>query len=276
MYSFSNLVLELKTPKVVEEEPADKKDPKKKAAAADPKKDPKKKTGPGGKKDEEEDLPKVIPKVRINLSMIEEQSLDEFIKCVRAIQLRTPKLLMLFITLEDAEQLGTDPEEVSIKFLLEKLNQALETTVIWEKDWIINDWADRMENEYYQDEAVILFENLALLPAELGYETITVETQVANPTTSEIVVKQTPKKFRCLYDEIKTFADISSQYANVGLGDIDILAGRLLQLRQTRQNEQHLHQPRNLHVWQEGQRASQILPKILQQSAELDFASPGW
>jgi hypothetical protein len=222
VYSRSNLVLELKTPKVVEEDPADKKDPKKKATAGDPKKDPKKKTGPGGKKDEDDDVPKVIPKVKFNLSLIEEHSLEELIKCVRAIQLRTPKLLMLFVTLEGAEQLGTDPEEISIKFLIEKLNQVLETTVMWEPDWIINDWADRMENEYYPEEGVVLFENLALLPAELGYETIAVPAPVTNLTASDIHGKMINKRFRVLYDEIKTFANSTSQYANVTSCNPDI------------------------------------------------------
>lgn len=216
MYNISNIVMELKTPKVVEEDPADKKDPKKKTTATDPKKDLKKKTGAGGKKDEEEEVHKVIPKVKVNLSMIDEHSLEEFIKCVRAIQLRTPKLLMLLVTLESAEQLGNDPEEVSIKFLLEKLNQALETTVLWEQDWFINDWADRMENEFYPEEGVVLFENLALLPAELGYETIAVPAPVTNMTGSDVHGKMVNKRFRVLYEDIKSFVNTTSQYANVG------------------------------------------------------------
>lgn len=216
--------MELKTPKVVEEDPADKKDPKKKATAADTKKDPKKKTGGAGKKDEEEEVPKVIPKVKVNLSMIEEHSLEEFIKCIRAIQLRTPKLLMLLVTLEGAEQLGTDPEEISINFLLEKLNQALETTVIWEQDWFINDWADRLENEFYPEEGVVLFENLALLPAELGYETIAVPAPVTNLTGSDLPGKTVNKRFRVLYEDIKTFVNATSQYANVSPFHLDLLA----------------------------------------------------
>lgn len=217
MYLLLILVQELKAPKVVEEEPADKKDPKKKGAAVDPKKDTKKKAGAGGKKDDEEDVPKVIPKVKINLNLIDEHSLEELIKSVRAIQLRTPKLLMLLITLEDADKLGTDPEEVSIKFLLERLNQSLETTVMWEQDWLINDWADRLENEYYPDEGVVLFENLALAPVELGYETIVVLSQPTNPAVTEGSVKQVAKKFKCMYEDIKNFALTASQYGNVSI-----------------------------------------------------------
>lgn len=244
-----------------QDEEADKKDPKKKGAA-DPKKDGKdnkpdpKKAKPGAGKPEEEESAKPVQqvKVKIGLDLIEEKSLEVFLKSVKSIQSRTPKLLMVLVTLEDAELLGTDPEEVSIKFLLEKLNSYLETKVIWEKNWIIPDWADRLENEVYPEEGVILFENLALWPLELGYEVLedpTAKHAAVQPNiaasavasgadlagktaagskpganagasaaplaASAVVLPATPatRKFRCLYSHIAEGARTLSQYANV-------------------------------------------------------------
>lgn len=205
----------MKTPKVVEEEVV--KDPKKKGAAQpDPKKaDPKKKNAPGAKKDEEEEVPKIIPKVKITADLIEEKSMEQFLKGLRSIYSRTPKLLMVLVTLEDAEALGTDPDEISIKFLEEKINSYLETKVIFEKNFEIPDWADRLENEVYPEEAVLLFENIALMPEELGVETIVVEE--ANP--NEPASKQKSKKFKCLYDHIKKKAKMLSNYTQSYLYD---------------------------------------------------------
>ena len=200
MYVNPNLVLAAKTPKIIEEEPLDKKDIKKKVPVADPKKEKdKKKIGAGGKKDDEEEVIKVIPKVKITLDMIDEKSLEGLLKQVRLIYSKTPKLLLLFITLEDAEALGVDPEEISIRFLEDKLNQYLETKIIWEKEWVIKDWADRMENEVYPDEAVILFENLSLLPVELGFETLEVPTVPESTKALESSLKPHTKRFHCLY-----------------------------------------------------------------------------
>lgn len=217
--------MKLKKPKIIEEEVTDKKDVKKKAAEKDAKKDPKKKQGAAGKKDEEEDAHKVIPSVKITADLIEEESMEEFLKLVRTLQMRTPKLLMLLVTLESAEALGDDPKEVSVKFLEEVLNKALETTIYWEKDWEIKDWAERMENENYPEEAVILFENLALKPVELGYETLTVTEPTTNIAVSEASSQQKQKKFRCMYQDIKDFAEIISLYGNVKTYDLDILVG---------------------------------------------------
>lgn len=228
MYRFwVDLDKELRNPKVVEED--EKKDPKKKGPA-DPKKDVKKK--PGNKKEDEEDSNKVEivkPKVKLTLDMIEEQSLAEFLKVVRAIQMRTPKLLLIAVTLENAAELGRDPEELSVHFLLERLNQHLETKVIFEKNFIIPEWADKMENEVYAEEAVILFENFGLNPVELGYE------QVVDPSQAPGDKKGKNLLVRCLYDQISHYAANVSQYGNVsGEANQDVRFRRLQQLRKTR------------------------------------------
>ena len=194
----------------MEEEPLDKKDSKsKKPAVVDAKKDPKKKPA-GLKKEEDDEAPKIQPKVKITADMIDEKSMEEFLKGVRGIYSRTPKLLLIFVTLEDAAQLGVDPEEVSARFLEEKLNSYLETKILWENGWEIKDWNDRIENEYYPEEAVVLFENLALLPVELGYETIAI-----NPSSADQTVKPKLKKVHCLYEDIKNFARVASQYGDI-------------------------------------------------------------
>jgi hypothetical protein len=215
VYGLAYLVLELKRPKIVEEEVTDKKDAKKKAADKDAKKDPKKKQGGAGKKDEEEEMPKVIPTIKITADLIEEESIEEFLKLVRTLQMRTPKLLLLLVTLESAEMLGDDPKELSVKFLEEILNKALETTIFWEKDWEISDWADKMENEYYPEEGIVLFENLALKPVELGFETLTVTEPTQAISSSETSSVQKQKRFKCMYQDIKDFAEVLSQYGNV-------------------------------------------------------------
>lgn len=212
----------------MEEEVTDKKDPKKKAGDKDPKKDPKKKQGGAGKKDEEDEAPKVIPTVKITADLIEEESMEEFLKSVRMLQMRTPKLLLLLVTLEDAETLGIDPKEVSVRFLEEILNKSLETTIFWEKDWDISEWADKLENEYYPEEGVILFENLALKPVELGFETLIVAEQTQGITTSEVSVQQKSKTFKCMYQDIKDFAQLLSQYGNVNSVHEGLLARRSL------------------------------------------------
>ena len=310
----SHLVLELKTPKVHHEEEADKKDPKKKGAA-DPKKDPKdtkpdpKKAKPGAGKADEEESSKPAPqvKVKIGLDMIEEKSLEVFLKSVKSIQSRTPKLLMVLVTLEDAELLGTDPEEVSIRFLLEKLNSYLETKVIWEKNWIIPDWADRLENEVYPEEGVILFENLALWPLELGYEVLedptakhaaispniasstvasgadlvskpaaatkpgaAVSTSAVPLAASTVVAPTAPatRRFRCLYAHISEGARTLSQYANVHPEvTLDIHLRRPYELRKARQAVECVHQARSLRVREDADRPALVCARVLQVSA---------
>ena len=187
----------------MEEPAADKKDGKKKPATTDPKKDPKdsKKKGKDGKKDEEEEPPKVVPRVPVTLELLEEKSLEEFVKAVRQLQLKTPKMLLLLVSLEPAEELGQDPEEVSLKFLEDKLNQALETKIIFERRYEIPDWADKLENEYYPDETVLLFDNVSLLPFELGYETITYEGK--------------ENRYRCMYSDVQRYAKVFSQYGQI-------------------------------------------------------------
>jgi hypothetical protein len=226
---------ELRNPKVVEED--EKKDPKKKGQP-DPKKDIKKK--PGNKKEEEEEANKVEvikPKVKLTLDMIEEQSLAEFLKVVRAIQMRTPKLLLIAVTLENASELGRDPEELSAHFLMEKLNQHLETKVIFERNFAIADWAEKMENEVYPEEAVILFENFALNPVELGYE------QVLDPSQASGDRKGKNLLVRCLYDQIQHYAANVSQYGNVSNeANEDACVRRLPELRKARPALQCVHQ----------------------------------
>lgn len=210
-----NLVKELRAPPKPAEEEVDKKDAKKKP---DPKKDAKKK----GKKGEEEEPSTskvIIPKIKITMDLIEEKSLQQFLKAIRALYMRTPKLFLLMISLEDAEELGINPEEVSLKFLEETINTALQTKLIFEKNYDIPEWADKMENELYPDEAVILFENICLNPVELGYEYIQPKKE-DSPTegqeeASSQVVEKPPVKYRCLYEDIKNYANVASQYGNV-------------------------------------------------------------
>lgn len=110
-------------------------------------------------------------------------------------------MLMILVSLEDASTLGIDPEEISIRFLEEKLNSALETKIIFEKNHEIAGWAENLENEIYADEAVILFENICLLPQELGYETITIDNKV--------------NTYRCMYDDVCRYGNILSQYGQI-------------------------------------------------------------
>lgn len=136
----------------------------------------------------------------LSINFIRPESLEKLIDTIKHLAGSAPR--MVFLMISAGPKAGRDLPAFSIGFLADFLRDNLDLT-LYTEPYIIEEWTERLETDYYPEGSYIMFPNAFSIPEEIGFRT------TENPETSVIEMDSLQWK------ECQQFANRLSEYANV-------------------------------------------------------------
>lgn len=107
--------------------------------------------------------------IKLDFSFLDQQALNNILSNVKYMLENQAKLIILLVSYD--KPIGRPYNRGSIKFLQEMLQAKFENNhIIFQEDkLLIDDFNEKIENDFYQENSIILMENVFFQEMETGY-----------------------------------------------------------------------------------------------------------